>query len=190
MRIPLALLLGLAAAAAGAAPLRDFTARDLRGRTRSLYALKEARAVVLIAHATSCPILRKYYPALESLAREYEAKGVRFFYVSAAPQDDPAGIAKEYRDYGLKIPLLLDADQAVLRDSGLRVTSEVAVIDPRGWTKVYQGAVDDQNRYAVTRGRARRRYLKDALDALLSGAPVRVPRAAPAGCAITLKPAP
>jgi len=62
-------------------------------------------------------------------------------------------------------------------------TSEVFVIDPKGWQLEYRGPMDDRLSYERQRP-AKNRYLTDALDAVLAGKPVQTPHADGAGCLI------
>jgi hypothetical protein len=67
---------------------------------------------------------------------------------------------------------------------GATVTPEVAVME-RGGKVVYLGRIDD---LYVDLGKRRaaptRRYLRDALDAVLNGKPVAVAKIDPVGCFI------
>src|SRR5690606_28524540 len=69
---------------------------------------------------------------------------------------------------------------------GLTRTAEVIVIDPRDWTIAYRGAIDDRIGYETQQAEAKRHYLAAALDALLAGKAVAVPRTEAKGCIVNL----
>ena len=71
---------------------------------------------------------------------------------------------KRAADKGFNFPYLYDASQKIGRDYGATVTPHVFVLD-QDRKIAYIGAVDDKQDV----DKARRHYLRDALDALLAG---------------------
>ena len=57
------------------------------------------------------------------------------------------------------------------------------VIDPKTWTLVYRGPIDDRLHYERQRP-ASNHYLTDALDAVIAGRAVKVPQADGVGCIV------
>jgi len=106
-----------------------------------------------------CPVARKYRPVLEGGKREYEARGAALIIVDA----------KSPRTEGLR------------RALGARSTTDAFVLD-RARTMVYRGAVDDQFGLGFALAKARRTYLRDALDATLSEATPEVRATSAPGC--------
>lgn len=71
------------------------------------------------------------------------------------------------------------------RRYGVTVTPEVAVVDESD-RLLYRGRIDDQYAgYGKTRLVPRRRDLRTALDEILAGKPVSLPRTKAFGCALT-----
>jgi hypothetical protein len=66
---------------------------------------------------------------------------------------------------------------------GVVRTSEVFVIDPKGWKLQYRGPMDDRLSYERQRP-AKHHYLTDALDAMVAGKPVTTPKADGVGCLV------
>jgi hypothetical protein len=62
-------------------------------------------------------------------------------------------------------------------------TAEVFVIDPKNWTLVYHGPIDDRLSYETQRP-VHHQYLTDALDAVLAGRPVAAASIVSPGCLI------
>ena len=173
----------LAAAFSGA--LSERVLPDQAGRKHALSAHAGKKALVLISHAQDCPIAEKSVPEVRRLGRAYAKKGVVFLYVDASPLDTAEELRKHASDFGIELPILLDADQSLSRELGMTRTAEAVVVDPRTWKTLYQGAVDDRLTYGGARAAARNRYLAEALDEVLAGKPVRRPRSEVLGCLIS-----
>ena len=179
-----AALLLAAAAPAAEPPVGDFLLRTQTGRTRELYRLAP-NLVVLIAQGNGCPIIRKSIPEIQALRERFRSRRVAFLMINANSQDSAADVAREAKDYGLDIPVLLDGSQTVARSLGLTRTAEAVVIDPKGWRIAYRGAIDDRYGYGAEKTAATRRYLADAIEAVLAGRPAPVERTEASGCAIS-----
>ncbi|MBI3552400.1 MAG: redoxin domain-containing protein [Elusimicrobia bacterium] len=165
----------------------DFVLMDNLGRSHELYRYSDSRAVVLIAQGNGCPILRQNMEALRDLFRQFAPRGVKFLMINANPQDDRESIAREAREFDIDIPILRDDSRAVVRSLGITRTGETLVIDPTRWSVVYQGAVDDRLGYGWQKPAAKRRYLAEALEALLADGAI-APAVTPVnGCLIDLR---
>jgi hypothetical protein len=102
-----------------------------------------------------CPVSQRYRPEVERIAADYPS--VRFH---------------------------LTPPRSLIRQFGITVTPEAAVVDDRGRLR-YRGRIDDQYAgYGKTRFAPTRRDLRLALDELLAGKPVTVRRTRAFGCAI------
>jgi peroxiredoxin len=151
-------------------------------KPHSLADWKAAKLVVVVFTCNHCPIAGAYEERLMLLAKEYHEKGVQFVAVSSSrlEQDDFAAMKKRAAEKNYPFPYLHDASQQVGRSYGASVTPEVFVLKPDR-TIGYLGTIDDNwnDPSAVNR-----RYLRDALDALLAGKePVRF-ETRPVGCGI------
>jgi peroxiredoxin len=161
----------------------DFELRDYRGPAYKLSDFGKNRLVVVAFLGVDCPVSRKYAVRLAELATVYEPRGVAFLGVDANHQDSPSGIGRLAADSGIGFPILKDLNNAVADRLGVERTPEVLVLDA-GRAVRYRGRVDDQFSPTVQRNRPPRRDLATALDELLRGDPVSVPRTEPAGCRI------
>jgi hypothetical protein len=130
-----------------------------------------------------CPIANAYAPEIARIQADYPA--FRHVLVYPLPDATPEAIARHGREFGLGGESRLDPDLREARRLGVSCTPEVVVVDTAGQT-VYQGRIDD--RYPKPGGRRRehptRHDLREALDDLRNGRPVRVPRTEPVGCDI------
>jgi peroxiredoxin len=98
--------------------VRDFTRVDLDGKPRSLSEWRGARVVVLAWTAPGCPVAGLYAPRLATLAKEYEARGVRFVGM-ASGEVDVAEAKRLARDAAFGFPILLDEDAAIAQRLGV-----------------------------------------------------------------------
>ena len=141
-----------------------------------------ATAHVLLFTTVDCPIANGYAPAIRELATEYETRGVRFFLVHVDPDVDASRARQHAEDFGYDLPVLLDGGHSLVRALGATITPEAAVLTPDG-SLAYRGRIDD---WYAGLGRKRVRPttfdLRDALEDVLQGRPVGVPRTDSVGC--------
>jgi thiol-disulfide isomerase/thioredoxin len=165
--------------------LPDFSRSDPAGRPLSLYGFSDRRALVLISHGNECPILQQYAPTIRGLSEKYVAQGVQFALVNANPQDTPQTIQEDLAAFGVSLPTFVDTAQTMSKTVGFRSTNEAALVDPKTWTIVYRGAIDDQISFAGRLDAPRTHFLADALDQFLAGQPIAKPTTQAFGCAIS-----
>lgn len=175
-----------AAAHSTKARVENFALLDHEGRFHELYYHSDAKAIVLFVHQNGCPIVRNALPALRELRDELAPRGVIFWLLDASPQDDRARVAEEAREFAIDFPVLLDETQLVAESLGVSRTAEALLIDPRSWRIAYRGPLDDRLGYESQKPRAKRSYLREALEAQLAGRPVAVEAPAALGCLILL----
>jgi peroxiredoxin len=174
------------AAASGLAPgqhVADFTLTDPSGATHELYALSNKKAVIIMTQSNGCPIVRLAIPALRAIRAQYESQNMEFLLLNPTLQDTPESVTQESKEFGFDMNVLLDRSQKVGESWGVDRTAEVFVIDPRTWTLVYHGPIDDRLSYETQRP-VQHRYLTDALDAVIAGKPVAVASVISPGCLI------
>jgi hypothetical protein len=95
-------------------------------------------------------------------------------------------MAKEAREKSYEFPYLVDETQAVARAYGASNTPHVFVLNKTGndLKVAYIGTIDNNARNASD---ATRKYVEEAVDALLIGKPVATPRTKAVGCGIKWK---
>jgi peroxiredoxin len=180
---------GAASAGAGAGALTpgghvaDFTLKDQGGAAHQLYALSGKKAVVIMTQSNGCPIVRLAVPALRDVRERYRSQNIEFLLLNPTLQDTPDAVQREAEEFGFRMSVLLDRTQKVGEAWGVDRTAEVFVIDPKTWTLLYHGPIDDRLNYESQRP-VHHQYLTDALDALLAGKPVAVASVVSPGCLI------
>ncbi len=181
-----ALLMTLAGHAWAVAPgevVDNFRLLDQNGKSHELYYSSDMKAIVLMVHGNGCPIVRQALPALREIREQYQAQGVEFLLLNSNLQDKRDAVAAEAKEFSVDFPILLDEAQLIGESLGVVRTSEVFVIDPKGWKLVYRGPMDDRLSYEKQRP-ASKHYLTDALDATIAGKPVQVAKADGVGCLV------
>jgi len=162
------------------------------GRNWTLKDFAEAKALVVIFTCNHCPTAQYYEERIKQIVTDYKAKGVALIAISP---NDPKSVrldelgwtdlsdslaemklrAKE-REYNF--PYLYDGDsETVSRAYGPAVTPHTFVFDAARILR-YVGAIDDSERIQ----HVKKHYLRDALDALLSGKAPPVTQTKVVGC--------
>lgn len=163
--------------------VENFRLTDDSGKPHELYQSAASKAIVVMVQGNGCPIVRQAIPALREVRDEYRAQGVEFLLLNSNLQDSSESIAKESKEFGFDLPILVDSKQQVGEALGVQRTSEVFVIEPKTWKLVYRGPIDDRLSYERQRPPSKL-YLKDALDAVVAGQPVKVAQADGVGCIV------
>jgi thiol-disulfide isomerase/thioredoxin/mono/diheme cytochrome c family protein len=143
-----------------------------------------ARASVLIFTTIECPISNRYAPEIARLHEEFARQGVHFTLVFPNAADTPAAIEEHVKRFGYRLPTLRDPEQRIVRQAGVTIAPEAAVIDRAGQV-VYRGRIDDRYvAFGVDRPQPTRRDLRDALRAITAGQPVAVKETQAIGCVL------
>jgi peroxiredoxin len=186
--VPLLTLLAFLPADPARVP--DGVWKDCAGKEHRVADWKDAKAVVIFFTNTECPVSNFYAPEMEQLAKTARERGVIVLGVYPDPSVDAAAGIAHGKEYNLTFPRLLDPEQTLARGLGVRVTPEVAVLSNKG-ELLYLGRIDDRfNPEGKRRDEPTVRDLRDALEAVLAGKPVAVPKTKSFGCPLPRPKAP
>jgi peroxiredoxin len=140
---------------------------------------------VLVFTCNHCPYALAWHDRLLAVARDYADRGVRVLAINPNdgeryPRDSYEAMqARVRQDGGWPIPYLRDESQEVARAYGARTTPDVFVVAADG-TIAYRGAPDaDHGDPSLDAA-----WLREALDDVLAGEPVRRAETKPVGCSI------
>lgn len=139
---------------------------------------------VLLFVGTDCPVSNHYAPEIRRICAEYQPAGAQCTLVYSDRQATDALVSRHREDFGLDIPARVDAGQALATRAGATVTPQAVVYAPGG-VLAYSGRIN--NLYAALgrpRQAATEHDLRNALDDLMAGRPVRTPRTEAIGCYI------
>lgn len=164
--------------------VENFTLLDHLGESHELYYYSDTKALAFMVQGNGCPISRNAWPRFRELRDEYAEKGVKFMMINSNLQDHRASINREAEQFGIDVPILIDEAQIIGESLGLIRTGEVFIVNPEDWTMSYRGSLDDRLTYGAQKATANQHYLKDALDDLLAGVPVRTASTDAVGCLI------
>ena len=157
---------------------------DQKGNSHELFYFNDQKALVFLVQGNGCPIARNAAPRFQELRDIYSDKEVQFFMLNSNLQDNRLSIREEAKEYGYDLSILIDETQIISESLDLSRTGEVFIIDPKNWSVVYIGAIDDRLTYENQKKKASEHYLKNAIDDLLAGESVSVPRTESLGCLI------
>jgi alkyl hydroperoxide reductase subunit AhpC len=148
-----------------------------------------AKGFVVVFLSNKCPMAKFYSKRLNQINEKYQNKGV---YVLAINAMDTLAYAEESFDKMKKktklesfsFPYLQDKKQTVAKQFKAENTPQSFIIwknNEGQLTIKYQGAIDDN---AGEPEKAQHHFLTDAIDELLQGKKVTVPRSESFGCKI------
>jgi len=176
-------LLSAACAAFSAAPVA-FSLSDASGKMHTAAEIHQHRATVLLFVATDCPNSNTYAPVLARLYRDFSDRGVLFLGVYSDPDDTAAAVQKHDAEYQIPYAALLDPHHLLASETGARSTPEAVILSPGGEV-LYRGRVDDRFvDIGKTRFSPSQEDLRDALDQVMAGQPVKNPVTKVLGCSI------
>ena len=141
------------------------------------------KGVVLVFGSPFCNTSNTFLPELNAIAEAYEDRFA--FYLVHSEKDLELTQVMEHKELLRVRPLaLLDTQQLLAKHTGAKITPEAVLISPAGET-LYQGRINDLYLGPTKRQRkATTADLRDALDAVAAGQPVKVPRTEAMGCKI------
>lgn len=151
---------------------------------RELTEFDDARAVVIVASNTTCPIVQKYWPKLVRLHKEYGEQGVQFLSLNVSDSDTISAMSAQALRFDVPFPFVKDIGGKAVAKLGLTRTPEVVVLDDERRIR-YRGRIDDQHRLGASTPAVRRENLKDAIDAVLDGRDPQPTMTSVDGCRIT-----
>jgi hypothetical protein len=132
------------------AKVGDFALLDHQGTHHQLSYYGDHQAVVIFIHGSDDPAVSTAMPALLEIRDEYADQAVKFFMLNPQPEDDRDGIARDAREQGHGLPILLDEAQLVAASLGAQRTAEVFVINPKSMTVIYRGPADGSLKAALS----------------------------------------
>ena len=164
--------------------VENFRLFDHKGGSHELYYYDDQKAVVFMVQGNGCPIVRNAMPRFKELRNLYTGEDVQFFLINSNFQDKRETISDEAYQFSYDIPILIDDTQIIGESLDLIRTGEVFVVDPKTWTVVYRGALDDRLTYENQKQEATEHFLKNSIDEILTGQKITVAQTEAVGCLI------
>lgn len=171
--------------------VEDFKLKGVDGKMASMADYKDAKGFILIFDCNTCPYSKAYLKRIKALNEKYANKGYPVVAVNSNDPDKSPGDTFEEmvsyaRENGYEHAYLYDADQTVAKRFGATNTPHVYVLkkDDDALVVNYIGAIDNNTRDAAE---ADKKYVEDAVDALLNGKKPAVTKTKAIGCTIKWK---
>lgn len=166
----------------------DFSLKNIDGKMVSLADFEDARGFIVVFTCNTCPVSVANEDRIIELDKKYKSKG---FPVIAINPNNPAvssGDSFELMkvraaEKGFTFPYLLDEGQKVYPKYGATKTPHVFVLekDEKDLIVKYIGSIDDSARDASS---VSRKFVENAVDALLANQPIEMASTRAIGCSI------
>ncbi|MFO1349456.1 MAG: thioredoxin family protein [Gammaproteobacteria bacterium] len=165
-----------------------FTLLGIDDHHHSLAHHADKNAIVIIFNCNHCPFVRAWEDRMIQIQQDYRNRGVQLIAISANdaihyPSDSFLNMKLRAKDKKFNFLYLHDATQQTARSYGAERTPEVFAFDKYQRLR-YHGAIDDNYEDP---GAVRKPYLRDALEAILTGQNPTVSETQPVGCTIKWK---
>ena len=160
----------------------------LDGKLVSIADIAGKSGTLVIFTCNHCPFARGWERRIAELGNGYLKKGVGVILINPNdpakyPEDGFAQMQTRVKTLGLKVPYVVDETSNVARAFGASVTPEAFLFDAAG-KLAYHGTIDDNR---MDPDQVGKRYLKDALDAVVAGKVPAVAETKGIGCGIKFR---
>lgn len=170
------------------APAAAVKMKRVDGGEVSISSAAGEKGTLVLFTCNQCPWVKAWQSRMVEIGNTFSKKGIG---VVAINSNDPAGSDEEKievsvdraKKSGMAFPYVVDATSEVARAFGATKTPEAYLFDRSG-KLVYHGAIDDN---AKEPEKVSKRFLKDALTAVVEGKPVPVAESKALGCGIKLR---
>lgn len=169
----------------------DFTLKNFDGKMISLSQYKNEKGVILIFDCNTCPYSKAYNDRIIALHSNFGPKGFPVVTINSndsehSPGDSFDHMVAKATQKNYDFPYLQDESQRIAKAFGATNTPHVFVLERKGndFVVAYIGAIDNNARSAA---KADKKYVEEAVSALLAGRPVSTNRTKAVGCGIAWK---
>jgi peroxiredoxin len=169
----------------------DFKLKNVDGKMVALSDYKSSKGVIVIFDCNTCPYSKKYNDRIIALNKKYASQGFPVITINANDPEVSDGDSFEEmvalaKRKNYDFPYLVDETQNVARAFGATNTPHVFVLQRNGkdFKVAYIGAIDDNSR---DESQVSKKYVEDAVDALIVGKEVPTAKTKAIGCGIKWK---
>lgn len=159
----------------------DFSLANVDGKMISLESYKNAKGYIVIFTCNNCPYAKAYQKRIAELHNKYATLG--FPVIAINTSDSKEDIKTRAKNENYPFVYLYDKTQEVTRAYGATNTPHVYVLK-NDKTIAYIGAIDNNYKDANA---AEKRYVNDAVEALLANKEVTTTNTKAIGCSIKWK---
>ena len=169
----------------------DFKLKNTNGKMVALTDYKDAKGVIVIFDCNTCPYSQRYNERIIALNEKYASKGFPLIAVQpndpeVSPGDSYDEMVKLAQKKNYKFPYVFDESQSVAKSFGATNTPHVFLLKKEGsaFNVAYIGSIDDNAKDASA---VSKKYLEEAVDAVLANKPVPSTKTKALGCTIKWK---
>jgi len=166
----------------------DFKLKNVDGKMVSLSDYKDQNGAIVIFDCNTCPYSKAYNGRIIDLNDKYASKGFPVITINPndpeiSPGDSFKEMASQAKKKGYEFPYLQDETQQVARSFGATNTPHVFVLEKDGqnFKVAYIGTIDNNSRDGSA---ATKKYVEEAVDALLGDKAISTTRTKAIGCGI------
>ena len=166
----------------------DFKLKNVDGKMVSLSDYKDQNGAIVIFDCNTCPYSKAYNGRIIDLNDKYASKGFPVITINPndpeiSPGDSFKEMASQAKKKGYEFPYLQDETQQVARSFGATNTPHVFVLEKDGqnFKVAYIGTIDNNSRDGSA---ATKKYVEEAVDALLGNKAISTTRTKAIGCGI------
>lgn len=168
----------------------DFKLENIDRTFVSLSDFEEAKGFIVVFTCNTCPYAVAYEDRIEALNKKYASKGYPVVAImpnniEIKPGDSLDAMKQRAKEKGFSFPYLIDREQTIFPQYGATKTPHVYILEKTNAANVvrYIGAIDDNYKDADA---VDKKYVEDAVNALLANKPVPVSKTRAIGCSIKI----
>ena len=169
----------------------DFKLKGVDNKMVSLENHKDAKGFIVIFTCNHCPYSIAYEDRIIALDKKYSPLGYPVVAINPndpalEPKDSFELMIKRAKEKGFTFPYLFDDGQKIFPQYGATKTPHVFILKKEETKNIvkYIGAIDDNYKNAAD---VSKKYVEDAVDALLANREVEVKTTVAIGCSIKVK---
>jgi peroxiredoxin len=169
----------------------DISLKSVDGKMVSFAQFPKAKGFIVVFCCNTCPVVKKYQQRIIDLNDKFAGKGYPVIAINSndknvSPGDSYDAMKEFASEKGLKYPYLYDESQEIAKLWGATNTPHAYVVTKKGNALIleYIGAIDNN---ADDPARADKKYVEDAVNALLGNANIPVTMTKAIGCSIKWK---
>ena len=169
----------------------DFKLKNIDGKMVSLSDSKDAKGYIVIFTCNHCPYSIAYEDRIIALDKKYKSLGYPVIAINpndpeAEPKDSYELMKERAKQKGFTFPYLIDEGQKIYPQYGAQKTPHVYILKKEKGKNIvkYIGAIDNNYKKPAD---ADKKYVEDALNALLKGSDPVLSSTAAIGCTIKKK---
>jgi peroxiredoxin len=169
----------------------DFKLKNVDGKFISLSDYKKGKGVIVIFDCNTCPYSKAYNSRIMALNKEYASRGFPVVAINANDASISSGdsfeeMVSEAKRKHYDFPYLVDETQTTAKAFGATNTPHVFVLknDGGAFKVAYIGTIDNSPKDESS---ASKKYVQDAVNAILDGKEVSTKSTRAVGCGIKWK---